>query len=117
MLTRFVAASVLLALVATMQAMASSRRADAPVWQVDLCTDDGIVTVALDADGRRVPTPHVCPDCLVFFGALPDAPPDAVRMLALHAQGLSAIRPLHHISCPAPARFARAPPLVSDVTT
>jgi hypothetical protein len=56
-------------LVLTMQAATTAREADAAVAQIVICTDAGIVTVSVDADGQPVAAPHVCLDCLPSFHA------------------------------------------------
>nr|WP_238381067.1 DUF2946 family protein [Alkalilacustris brevis] len=41
-----------------------------PDYTATLCTEAGIVTIHLDAEGNPTGPGHICPDCVIVHGAL-----------------------------------------------
>lgn len=88
--TRLLAGFLALTLLLTAETMAMARGAPVAVGEMVLCTGDGVITVATDAEGNPVAPAHVCPDCLPFFGALHGQRPADGPILTLAPADLTA---------------------------
>lgn len=102
--------SLCLLLALTGQSLAVARGAAQPVGEIVLCTGTGPVSVAVDAEGQPVATPHLCPDCLPGFAAVLDAPPalDAWRAPERRLMVTEVVADV--VTRSRPASVARAPP-------
>lgn len=104
--------SLLLAVTSVTMAVARLAEPMAPGLTLTLCSDQGTVEVALDANGNPVPPhQHLCPDCLAGHAAF-DLPPAAGQPNPPKAQSarIALPNPSHLAGRPAPASSARAPP-------
>lgn len=89
---------LVLAIALTAQVVGSARGQARVAGQMVICSGGAAVTVQVDADGKPIGAPHICPDC-------------AMTLLAAHiAPRLEARRP---VSLPFVAWFA---PVVPDAT-
>ena len=92
--------------------MALARTAPMPVGEMVLCTSQGAVTVAVDAEGNPTGDVHYCPECAaVAFSFIEFAAPDLVvpAANALTLQAPATSLPVPQAACPCPQ--ARGPPL------
>lgn len=71
------AAALVLALVLalTSGAMAVARGQTSAVGTLVLCVGDGLVSVAVDAEGQPSGPAHICPDCALSLFAAQAVPP------------------------------------------
>lgn len=106
-------APLLLALVVALASvtMAQARHQPRIAGAAVLCTNAGIVAVAVDAQGRPTGPVLPCPDCLppqlALPGAAPALPAPALRLVAREPAEL---RPRLAPAVPPGHRQARAPP-------
>lgn len=63
-----------LMLALTSQVMAVTRVSADATGQVVLCVSAEIVTVYVDEEGQPTAAPHLCPDCALNEGFVPEAP-------------------------------------------
>jgi hypothetical protein len=101
-----IALSLVLAL--TAGAFAVARGQGAVAGRVEICTGNGPVMVARDADGNPTGHPHICPDAAFFVvdGAVPPIP-GRVAAVAGCRPAFAEPLPAGRV---APARRARDPP-------
>ncbi|MFU8777212.1 MAG: hypothetical protein ACNA7M_06040 [Roseovarius sp.] len=100
-----------LLLALTSQSLAMARGAAQPVGEIVLCTGTGPVTVAVDAEGQPVATPHPCPDCLPAFAAVLQVPPALRDWCAPARRVLVREAATHVVTRTLPAGIARGPPV------
>lgn len=107
----FLALGLCVVLALTSQSQLLARGAAQPVGHVVLCTGTGPVTVAVDAEGQPVATPHICPDCLAGFAAVLVCSPCLGLWQASEGR-ITATTVVHHVVMRAlPPSVARAPPV------
>lgn len=109
--TRFVAFVAVLALLVTAETMAMARGASPAVSETILCSAHGIERIPLDAEGEPTSAPHICPECLLFFGAPVDTPRSVAAPIAatpIEAFGPTGAARLHRHGA---SNHARAPPV------
>ena len=104
---------LVLVLAFTGHSMAIARGMPNAAGEIILCTNAGIVSVAVDENGQPVDKPHICPDCALSFSDV------------VHQDLRLPIRPLGMSECLATPRsqiawpadnirpFARGPPVHS----
>jgi hypothetical protein len=90
--------------------LAQARGSVGPLDRVEICHGLGTEIIVIDAEGKPVKTPHLCPDgigLISLAGFLPPAlpAPGAVRDWA-------ALDPAHIRAAPPPEASARGPPFV-----
>lgn len=73
----FLSAFLAVTLVVTAQTLAAARAQPAPAGTMVICAAQGLVTVAVDAQGEPVGPPHICPDgaLALMAGPAPAAAP------------------------------------------
>jgi len=90
-MTRLRAAlSVLMALVivVTAQELAVARGQPHAAGQIELCTGEGVLMVALDAQGNPVGPAHICPDAaMLLMAAWAPSAPDPARPVHISRAG------------------------------
>jgi len=90
--------------------LAVARGAAQPAGQIVLCTGEGLVKMAVDADGMPMEPPHVCPDCLLaLYAVAPRAPLGLPRALG-RPLNRSVAKAHHAAGLARPTPLARAPP-------
>lgn len=107
---RLLSAVLAVTLIVTAQALATARAQPAPVGTVVICAGQGLVTVAVDAEGQPIGPPHACPDGAL---ALMDACGPATlphRAAEVSPATLAAAASAPHIPSAFVAFAARAPP-------
>lgn len=100
-------------LVLTGHSMAIARGLPTASGAMELCTGDGPVMVAIDAEGNPTGHSHICPE---FSLSLLDAVPPVPVLAAPLGMAGQKIKDSHEVSfrvIRAVAASARAPPLVS----
>ncbi len=106
--------SVLLAvtLVVTAQTLAAARAQPAPAGTMVICAAQGLVTVAVDAQGEPVGPPHICPDgaLALMAGPAPVAAPlsraDVTRIArAFDTRARAPLQPFVPFAARAPPRL------------
>jgi len=98
-------------LAATSVTLAVARGAPGPAGVMVICTGEGLEEVTVDANGKPMAPPHVCPDCLLaLHAAAPRDPLPAPRDACTTAR--NPFSDASHATAPQrPAMQARAPPL------
>jgi len=101
-----------LTLLVTAETMAMARGASPAVSETILCTSHGIERIHLDAEGAPTSAPHICPECLLFFGALAETAPNIAAPIA--TKPIKAVAPTltDHVDRQISPNRARAPPVV-----
>lgn len=86
-------------------------QAAAAVGEIVICSGQGTILVAVDAEGKPVRGIHVCPDCILTLLAMADAAPEAAVRGADWRR--VAWPPAYHFpaaSAATPGALARGPP-------
>lgn len=89
---------------------AVARGTAAPVGQMVICTGQGLMTVAVDAEGQPIGPVHVCPDAVLgFFAATSAAAVEPRRIIVWRSVSFD-VDPGVVSGCCDPHAKARAPP-------
>jgi len=107
----FGALALCLVLALTAGAMAVARGQTHAAGTIVLCTGTGPVAVAVDAQGRPLQRPHICPDCALGLFDLPVMAPDRARPAGLAPGPQHGVAAETRLGTDAPRPLARAPPL------
>ncbi len=95
----------------TSQQLAVARGQPHAAGQVEICSGDGVIVVAIDKDGNPVGPAHICPDvALAFMAALDLPPPGATQPVHMQRVGY-AIDSHDAVSLVHITTLARGPPL------
>ncbi|MFZ5962441.1 hypothetical protein ACOXXX_05770 [Thalassococcus sp. BH17M4-6] len=106
------ACALALVLALTSLQMAAARGAGGPAGMMELCLGQGVVTVAVDAQGKPTGPVHFCPDCVMsLIVALDDTPPTVSRPQAYVALS-HVITHQHRVGRTTRAARARGPPVL-----
>lgn len=107
-----VAAFAVLALVVTAGMAGAARGQAKAVGEIVICSGQGAVTLAIDADGNPAGPAHWCPDCvLTLLAAVSDPVASLVAPAHFSAAGRGQAFALRAACAPSHAQ-ARGPPVV-----